>query len=56
MPVHTVPADALEATVLAIEASGAEDILIVTARGNDMVIVTRRRYSPRFETRKASGV
>jgi hypothetical protein len=55
MPVHRVPRASLDATIIELERSGAEDIISVVADRDDMVLVTRKRYSPRYETRK-SGI
>lgn len=51
MPVHVVPADALDSFVTELERAGAEDVTHIAARGDEFVVVTRKRYTPRFETR-----
>ena len=45
MPVHRVPRQDLEPSLIAIEREGGEDIVHIVPDGDDYLVITRRRYA-----------
>jgi hypothetical protein len=53
LPAHRVLLHDFDDFIARLEREGAEDVVAVTSlEPNRVIIVTRKRYSPRFETRR----